>query len=207
MCLKQTFGLNAATVTVEKPEGEPPAAPPLSLAPEQPRPEKEAAAKPKSPAPGSAPVQPPAQTPAGDLEAQMAAMRRKLLRADAPAAGKGKKRVKQIYGKISGKKKPVPMNELTLDMGSVLVEGEVFNVEHRELTRRRAWVVCFDITDLTGSIRVTRFMEGEEAKPIIGQVKKGQRLQVQGRLTLGRFDNNDLVLEPYGINEIGRAHV
>ena len=201
LCLKQTFGLNAATVTVEKPEGEPPAAPPLSLAPEQPRPEKEAAAKPKSPAPGSAPVQPPAQTPAGDLEAQMAAMRRKLLRADAPAAGKGKKRVKQIYGKISGKKKPVPMNELTLDMGSVLVEGEVFNVEHRELTRRRAWVVCFDITDLTGSIRVTRFMEGEEAKPIIGQVKKGQRLQVQGRLTLGRFDNNDLVLEPYGINE------
>ncbi len=46
LCLKQTFGLNAATVTVEKPEGEPPAAPPLSSAPEQPRPEKEAGSKP-----------------------------------------------------------------------------------------------------------------------------------------------------------------
>ena len=132
----------------------------------------------------------------------MEAMRRKLLCSDAPAPGKGNKRVRQIYGKISGKKKPIPMNELALDMGSVLVEGEVFNVEHRELTRRKAWVVCFDITDLTGSIRITRFMEGEEARPIIAQVKKGQRLQVQGRLTLGRFDNNDLVLEPYGINEV-----
>ena len=137
-----------------------------------------------------------------DLTAQLEAMQKKLMRTDAPTAEKGKKRVKQIYGKISGKKRPIPLGELTLDMGSVLVEGEVFNVEHRDLPKRKAWVVCFDVTDLTGSIRVTKFMEGEEAKPIIDRVKKGQRLQVQGRLTLGRFDNNDLVLEPYGINEV-----
>ena len=142
-------------------------------------------------------VRPPAQ----ELEAEMAALRRKAMGEAAQKPDGGKKRIRQIYGKISAKKKPVCIGELTLDMGSVLVEGEVFNIEHRELPKRRAWVVCFDITDLTGSVRVTRFMEGEEAKPIIAQVKRGQRLQVQGRLTLGRFDNNDLVLEPYGINE------
>ena len=32
--------------------------------------------------------------------------------------------------------KPVAMNELQLDMGSVLVEGTVFNVEHKELPKR-----------------------------------------------------------------------
>ena len=181
--LKAAFGLHEAVVTVEAPPA--PEAPAPSPQP------KETAAQPA----------PPAERKPQGLEAQMAAMRRKVLRTDAPASGGGKKRVKQIYGKISGKKKPVPMGELALDMGSVVVEGEVFNVEHRELPRRKAWVVCFDITDLTGSIRVTRFMEGEEAKPIISQVKKGQRLQVQGRLTVGRFDNGDLVLEPYGINE------
>ena len=187
-CLKRAFGLSTATVDVNEPE---PAAP-------------AGVEQPPAPEPDSSQSAPELSVPAppGDLEAQMAAMRRKLLRADTPAAGKGKKKVRQIYGKISGKKKPVPMNELTLDMGSVLVEGEVFNVEHRELTRRKAWVVCFDLTDLTSSIRITRFMEGEEAKPIIDQVKKNQRLQVQGRLTLGRFDNNDLVMEPYGINEV-----
>ena len=184
-CLKRAFGLSAAVVEVRPPE-KPAPAPVEQSAP--------------APAEKPEPKQQPA--PALDLEAQMAAMRRKLLRKDAPVSREGKKRVKQIYGKIKGKKSPVPLGELTLDMGSVLVEGEVFNIEHRELTRRRAWVVCFDITDLTGSIRVTKFMEGDEAKPIIDQVKKGQRLQVQGRLTLGRFDNNDLVLEPYGINEV-----
>ncbi len=184
-CLKRAFGLSAAVVEVRPPEKPEPA--PV---------EQSASAPAEKPEPKQQPA------PAQDLEAQMAAMRRKLLRKDAPVSREGKKRVKQIYGKIKGKKSPVPLGELTLDMGSVLVEGEVFNIEHRELTRRRAWVVCFDITDLTGSIRVTKFMEGDEAKPIIDQVKKGQRLQVQGRLTLGRFDNNDLVLEPYGINEV-----
>ena len=193
--LRRAFGLSAATVKVDAPQSVLEPALEERPAPEkqpEPVPEKGAPAEEKTAAPGR---------PLG-LEAQMEAMRRKAIRSDAPASGSGKKRVRQIYGKISGKKKPIPMEELALDMGSVLVEGEVFNVEHRELPRRKAWVVCFDITDLTGSIRVTRFMEGEEAKPIIAQVKKGQRLQVQGRLTLGRFDNNDLVLEPYGINEV-----
>ena len=88
-----------------------------------------------------------------------------------------------------------------MDMGSVLVEGTVFNVEHRELPKRKAWVICFDITDNTGSIRVNQFLEGEVANPIVKGIKKGQRVQVQGRLNVSRFEN-DMVLEPYGINEV-----
>ena len=136
------------------------------------------------------------------LATEMAAPRPKAAQEEAPRPSVKKKRVKQIYGKINARKKPTDIGELKLDMGSVLIEGEVFNIEHRELPKRKAWVVCFDVTDFTGSIRVTRFLEGEEARPIIRSVKAGQRLQVQGRLILGTFDNNDLVLEPYGINEV-----
>ena len=196
--LRRAFGLSAVTVQVDAPSAVEPSSEPPAPAPSAVEPSSE----PPAPAPAAEPASVLTAEPPQDLETQMRAMRKKLLRKDTPSSGGKKNRVKQIYGKITGKRKPVPINELTLDMGSVLVEGEVFNIEHRELPRRKAWVVCFDITDLTSSIRVTRFMEGEEAKPIIDQVKKGQRLQVQGRLTLGRFDNNDLVLEPYGINEI-----
>ena len=151
-------------------------------------------------------VEPPAPTPVapatgGDLFAQMEAMRRKVLNQSNPGGGHGKPKVKQIYGKINGKKKPVPLGELQLDMGSVLVEGTVFNVEHRELPRRKAWVICFDITDNTGSIRVNQFLEGEVANPIVKAIKKGQRVQVQGRLNVSRFES-DMILEPYGINEV-----
>ena len=136
-----------------------------------------------------------------DLFAQMEAMRRKVMRESSPAAKDGKKRIKQIYGKITSKKKTVPIGSLELDMGNVLIEGDVFNVEHRELPKRKAWVICFDMTDYTGSIRVNQFMEGDVAKPIIDNIKSGQRLQVQGRLTVSRFES-DMILEPYGINEL-----
>ena len=175
--LTGTFRLSGARITVEAPA------------------QTEA-----QPVPAAEPAVPP-ESKAEDLFAQMEAMRRKLMRDQAPGGAKGKKRPHQIFGKINGKKKLTPMSDLNLDMGSVLVEGTVFNIEHKELTKRKAWVVCFDITDNTGSIRINKFMEGEEAKPIVNGVKVGQRLQVQGRLTLNKFDG-ELVLEPYGINEV-----
>ena len=167
-------------------------------------PQEAPAPVPQQPAPVvETPVPDTPQQPAsgGDLFAQMEAMRRKVLNQTTPGGGHGKSKVKQIYGKINGKKKPVPLGELHLDMGSVLVEGTVFNVEHRELPKRKAWVICFDITDNTGSIRVNQFLEGELAAPIVKSIKKGQRVQVQGRLNVSRFES-DMVLEPYGINEV-----
>ncbi|MBO5340126.1 MAG: PolC-type DNA polymerase III [Oscillospiraceae bacterium] len=107
---------------------------------------------------------------------------------------------KVIFGHVV-KKKPVPMGELALDMGTVVVEGDVFAVDHRELKKRNAWVVAFDVTDYTGSVRVSKFITAEEnAKSIVDGVKKGQRLIIQGRLNLDRF-YGDMVLEPVSIME------
>ncbi|MBQ5711613.1 MAG: hypothetical protein IIV61_03275, partial [Oscillospiraceae bacterium] len=43
----------------------------------------------------------------------------------------------------------VPMKDLDLNMGNVIVEGRVFAVEHKELPKRNAVVVKFDMTDNT----------------------------------------------------------
>lgn len=71
----------------------------------------------------------------------------------------------RIYGTRQIKKAPKPMNTLELDMGVVTVEGDVFAVEHRELKKRNAWVISFDITDYTSSIRVSKFMPGTRGPP------------------------------------------
>lgn len=102
---------------------------------------------------------------------------------------------KVIFGKEI-KKEATPMSELDLDMGTVVVEGDVFSIDHRELKKRGAWVVSFDLTDYTGSVRITKFFPGDEGKAIVDGVKKGMHLLVQGHLTINRFDN-DMVLEPY----------
>ena len=102
-----------------------------------------------------------------------------------------------FYGKPF-KGTPVAMKDLSMDMGTVIVEGRVFNVEHKELKKRNAYVVKFDMTDNTNSVRISRFMEAGEAKPILENVSVGAVLRVQGKLIEDRFEN-EMVLKPYAM--------
>ena len=102
-----------------------------------------------------------------------------------------------IYGKpFQGK--PIPMSEVDLNQGFVIVEGKVFHVEHKELKKNNAWVINFDMTDYTGSVRVNRYMDNNEAKPILEAVREGSVIQVKGKPTENRYDN-EMVLKPFGI--------
>ena len=112
----------------------------------------------------------------------------------APAAAQ---QSETIYGKPF-KGNTVPMKDLDLDMGSVIVEGKVFAVEHKELKKSNAWVINFDITDNTGSVRINRYMDANEAKPILDYVAVGKVLRVQGKLMINQFDN-ELVLKPFSM--------
>ncbi|MBE6950244.1 MAG: PolC-type DNA polymerase III [Ruminococcaceae bacterium] len=102
-----------------------------------------------------------------------------------------------FYGKPF-KGNPVPMKDLSLDMGFVIVEGRVFAVEHKELKKRNAWVINFDMTDNTNSVRVSRFMEANEAKPVLDNVSVGSVLRVQGKMDVNKFDN-ETILRPYSM--------
>ena len=102
-----------------------------------------------------------------------------------------------FYGKPF-KGNAVPMNQMSMDMGTIIVEGLVFNVDHKELKKRNAWIIKFDMTDNTNSVRISRFMEAGEAKPILENVKVGSVLRVQGRLMEDRFEN-EMVMKPFAM--------
>ena len=134
----------------------------------------------------------------------MQSMRYSLMETVPTAAASAKKEDKKadvqsetFFGKPF-KGAVTPMKELNLDMGSVIVEGKVFAMDHKELKKRNAWVVSFDMTDNYGSVRINRFLEANEAKPILDNVKVGSVLKVQGRLELNRYDN-ELVLKPFSM--------
>ena len=141
----------------------------------------------------------PAQEPQ-DAFARAEAIRKAAMKQAAhPVKPKGDKKPagRSIFGK-SISKAPTPIGELELDMGMVVIEGDVFAVDNRELKKRGAWVVAFDITDYTGSIRVNKFFPGDEGKPLVDGIKKGMHLKVQGRLNMDRF-YGDMVLEPVAV--------
>ena len=137
------------------------------------------------------------------LFAAMEKMRGSLLETMPKATAPAEKKEQSLqdggafYGKAF-KGKSVSMRELNLDMGTVIVEGKVFHVEHKELAKRNAWVINFDITDNLSSVRISRFLENKEAKPILENVKLGSVLKIQGKLTVDQF-TNEMVLKPFAM--------
>ena len=165
---------------------------------------------PAAPAPVAPPIPvadaapPPAEPEMDDAFKRTEEIRRQALKNLKLARPKEKKkdgpRKKLIFGQHEIRKEPIPMSALELDLGTVVVEGDVFAMDHKELKKRGAWVVNFDMTDYTGSVRINKFFPGDEAKPIVEGVKKNMHLLVQGRLNIDRF-TGDMVLEPYAIME------
>ena len=138
--------------------------------------------------------------PEQDPFAVTEAIRREALKKIKPATPPPRKEGREgkvIFGHVV-KKKPVPIGELALDMGTVVIEGDVFCVDHRELKKRGAWVVAFDVTDYTGSIRISKFCPGDEGTALVEGIKNGQHLLIQGRLNMDRF-YGDMVLEPVSV--------
>lgn len=94
--------------------------------------------------------------------------------------------------------KTTPMADLTLESGGVIVEGDVFGVTSRALQKRGGAVLCFDMTDRTGSIRVSKYLRADDDQGIVTAVNPGDHLVVQGAITYSRYDE-DMVLEPKNI--------
>ncbi len=93
---------------------------------------------------------------------------------------------------------PTPIRDLQTKRSSVVVEGKVFAVDHREVKKRNSWVISFDMTDYTGSVRVKSFLEAKKAQTIMDAVKKGMALKIKGDLNVDKFDG-ELVLKPNAI--------
>ena len=120
----------------------------------------------------------------------------------APAAAPEKKQAAvlqngMIFGSLFGGE-PTAMGDLQGKRSGVIVEGKVFAVDHREVKKRNSWVISFDMTDYTGSVRVKSFLETKKAQPIMDQVKKGMAIKVRGDLNVDKFDG-ELVLKPHAI--------
>ena len=118
----------------------------------------------------------------------------------APSGGNGK-----VLMGHSIKKTPTPMGELNQDSGRVAIEGDVFEITSRKLKKRDGAMLSFDITDLTGSIRVIKFLRAEDDQSIINKINVGDHLIINGFVTYSRYDE-DIVLEPKDIT-VGKKYI
>ena len=96
------------------------------------------------------------------------------------------------------KQRPIPMDTLSLESGRVTVEGDVVAVTSRKLAKKGSAVLCFDITDRSNSVRVSRFLRSEDDQSVIDKVNPGDHVVVQGEIVWSKYDD-DMVLDPRNI--------
>jgi len=116
------------------------------------------------------------------------------------------KKTEALLGKAI-KGAAVPMRDVTLESGRVIVEGQVFETDHRYIEKADAWVLSFSLTDGTSSLKVSRFLGkrwGQDGKStpdpgaLCGKIKAGMYLRVQGNIEYNRYDR-DISLDPANI--------
>ncbi|MFB0919957.1 MAG: hypothetical protein QMB62_03610, partial [Oscillospiraceae bacterium] len=88
---------------------------------------------------------------------------------------------KVIFGKpIKGAL--APMETLSAESGNVVIRGEIFFAENREIAKTKAWVLCFEMTDNTGSIRVSKYFKPGDDRGSLESLKKGMYVTVSGNV-------------------------
>ncbi len=114
------------------------------------------------------------------------------------SGGKSGTERKMLAGKpIKGKS--IPISELTPESGRVIVTGEVFGAEVREV-RGNAKIAEFNVTDYTGSLRVSKFIR-EPGDAAYENIKNGMYVSVQGAVSFNRW-LGDIAMEPYAVMEL-----
>jgi DNA polymerase-3 subunit alpha (Gram-positive type) len=104
------------------------------------------------------------------------------------------------------KRENTPLAELNQESGRVTVLGRIFAVDTRDIRNNTLMVISFDITDDTGSVRVSSVLKAEEGKKLKDLLKVGGVVRVRGEVEFNRFEK-DIAIRPYDINEVEQVSV
>ncbi|WP_202078016.1 PolC-type DNA polymerase III [Bacillus sp. YIM B00319] len=95
---------------------------------------------------------------------------------------------------------PVPIQQIMEEERKICVQGQIFNVETKELRSGRTLLI-FSITDYTDSITVKMFSRDKEDVPVFEALSKGMWVKVQGSVQTDTF-MRDLVMMANDVNVV-----
>ena len=111
---------------------------------------------------------------------------------------------KPVLGSVP-RGKPVPLREATLDMGNIVVWGEIFAIESKETRDKSRKIYSIDITDYTGSTTLKVIQDAHDCQAL-DKLKAGATLLVRGALEYDKYDREN-VMRPRSIATVDQVQV
>lgn len=113
-------------------------------------------------------------------------------------AKKVNKKGKILFGRAT-KGEITRISDINLESGRVVICGEIFSVDTKEIAKTGATVLSFSITDYTGSIKVSKYIRDDAEKTKAMGITKGMYVRVKGNVGFDRYDH-DISIDPEGIS-------
>ena len=114
-----------------------------------------------------------------------------------------------ILGKNPDIQEPlVKIKDLNVDDGKVCLDGEVIFMEDKELKSGKT-LLSFDLYDGTSTLTCKAFLEKNNAKKIIGKIKKAKGIKISGTAQMDQFSSEltvmaNTIVESSGIKKVKR---
>ena len=114
-----------------------------------------------------------------------------------------------ILGRTSNIKDPlVKIVDITPEEGRVVIEGEISNMETKEL-RSGKILVSFDLYDGSSSICCKSFLKPEESEEVLGKLKKAKGVRICGNAGYSKFSGEvetiaNIIVETEGLKKTVR---
>ncbi|HZK33446.1 MAG TPA: PolC-type DNA polymerase III [Tissierellaceae bacterium] len=97
-----------------------------------------------------------------------------------------------VYGrKIRGL--PIKIEEVNLETGSCIIEGEVFDLETRDIKNNKTLVI-FNISDKSNSITAKCFLSKEDSSKFLTYVKNDSFVKLRGNVTFDNYSNSTVIM-------------
>jgi len=112
---------------------------------------------------------------------------KKEIKEEEPVQEEEEEETPLILGRSANiKEQIVKINDLTVDYGKVALQGKVIRTDSRELKNGKT-LVMFDMYDGTSTITCKAFVEPEKVQKVMGRIKKGIRVKIQGNAAYDNF--------------------
>ncbi|MDD3197218.1 MAG: PolC-type DNA polymerase III [Eubacteriales bacterium] len=108
-----------------------------------------------------------------------------------------------IWGRLNPELKVTPICEINSESGTVVLEGETFGLESREISQGTKVLVKFAITDLTSSVSCILFAKPEDEAVLVENLKSGY-VRVQADISFDSQFANDLQARIMGVQQAKR---
>lgn len=89
---------------------------------------------------------------------------------------------------------PIPIKDVSIELGSAVIEGEIFDIDHRIFNNNKKGMITFNVTDFSDSITVKIFEKKEGIETRKNLLSQSPCVKVKGTVQFDKYSKETVII-------------